>query len=631
MRYLTLSLFCILILSTSVFSQRFELVWSDEFNESSIATDTWTAWEGTAYNNEHQYYTPRESNLFLEDGLLHIVGLRENYEGQDWTSARINTQNNFEFMYGRVEIRAKLPAGKGLWPAFWMLGSNIDDSGIGWPYSGEIDMMEYRGHITNQTTGTVHFSAVEPDFPRDPNADRRYIGQEYELPTGNFASDFHLFQFEWTDSLLTWSVDGEEFFNLTKEEIELRTSYYPFDQPFYLILNLAIGGNFLGDQQPDESTPDRNELLIDYVRVYQDINEKPNIYLNFEDTEQIDPYTTINIEPEISDSDGEVEFAEFYINDELVASDSTAPYHFTWTPGIEGCYNLKVLAKDNDNGVGKNSRVSFVVGSGCTQTPFSGQPAEFPGTLELENYDLGGQHRSYYDTTPDTNLGNALGNDFRTTEAVDIIPDENSDGENYLITSTENGEWTKYQIEILHSGTYDIEFRSVPGSGSARINFLLDGEDWIYFTRIASQDGTIYNTKTLTDVELEKGKYELEMYIAQNGGSVKPDYLKAILKNSTSVQENSESEYPASIKLNQNYPNPFNPVTNISVEINEPKTIELNVYNSLGQLVNTLYSGRLSAGFYTYTFNAENLGSGIYYYQLETNGQTFTRKMVLVK
>lgn len=630
MRYFTLSLFITLVLSTSVFSQRFEMVWSDEFNAAEVDGSIWNPWIGTAFNNEHQYYTSRAANLFQKDGLLHIVGLRENYGGQNWTSARINTQNNFEFMYGRVEIRAKLPAGKGLWPAFWMLGTNIDDQGIGWPYSGEIDIMEYRGHDTDQITGTIHFSAVEPEYPRTPNEDRRYIGEDYILPSGSFDADFHTFEFEWSDSLLTWAVDGEDFFSLTKEEIELRTRYYPFDQPFYLILNLAIGGDFLGSQQPDETTPDRNELLIDYIRVYQDVNMKPEIALNFENTVTIEPYTSINISPEISDSDGKVQFAEFYLNDELIATDSTPPFEFNWTPGIEGCYNLSVKAKDDENGVGTNDRVTFVVGSGCTQAPFTGQPAQFPGTLQLEHYDLGGLNKGYYDTTPDTNLGNAQGNDFRSTEAVDIIPDENEEG-NHLITATNNGEWTRYQVDIQHSGTYDIQLRTVPGSGSARINFLLDGEDIFYFTRISNQDDSDYNIKTLTDVELEKGTHELEMFIAQDGGSVQPDYLKAILKNSTSNRENSKSAIPSSVKLNQNYPNPFNPVTNISLELSEPNTVHLDVYNSLGQKVKSLHSGRLSAGIHTFPFNAENLGSGIYYYQLKTNKETVTRRMTLIK
>ena len=267
-----LTLLFITASNESIYGQDFELIWSEEFNESRLDTSMWNPWEGTAFNDEEQYYTPRDTNLFVEDGMLHLVGLRENYEGQEWTSGRINTQDNFEFRYGKVEIRAKLPEGKGLWPAFWMLGSDIDEEGIGWPYCGEIDIMEYRGHRTAQTSGTIHFSAVDPSSKTDALGDRRLIGHDYDLPSGNFARDFHLYQFSWTDSLMTWYIDDVEFFSLSKKQIQEQTSYYPFDQPFYIILNLAIGGNFLGDDQPDQSTPDRNEVLVDYVRVYQEIH-----------------------------------------------------------------------------------------------------------------------------------------------------------------------------------------------------------------------------------------------------------------------------------------------------------------------------------------------------------------------
>jgi len=276
MRYFYTLIAILFLFSNSSLAQRYELIWSDEF-DTNLDKETWDLWDGTAFNNEDQYYTPRDKNAYTDDGKLYIVGLRENYGGRKWTSARLETQNNFEFQYGKVEIRAKLPQGKGLWPAFWMLGSNIDDQirgqDIGWPYSGEIDIMEYRGHLPAQTNGTIHFSAVEPDFPRDQQADKRSIGKEYDLPSVSFADDFHLFQFQWSDSLMVWYIDNVEFFRLTREEIMERTSYYPFDQPFFFILNLAIGGDFLGDMyQPDSSTPSRNEVVIDYIRVFQDAN-----------------------------------------------------------------------------------------------------------------------------------------------------------------------------------------------------------------------------------------------------------------------------------------------------------------------------------------------------------------------
>lgn len=622
--------FLVMIFSTDVYSQRFELVWSDEFEEQQLNNDTWNPWEGTAYNNEDQYYTPWEDNIYQEDGFLHLVGLRENYGGKQWTSGRINTQNNFEFQHGKVEIRAKLPAGKGLWPAFWMLGSNIDDSGIGWPYSGEIDIMEYRGHLTSQTTGTIHFSAVEPGFPRTPNSDRRSIGHEYDLPEGSFADDFHLFQFQWSDSLMIWSIDDVEFFRLTRDEIEERTSYYPFDQPFYLILNLAIGGDFLGNQQPDENTPDRNEVIVDYVRVYQDVNKEPNIDTGYGTEEHIKPNQNVTIQANITDEDGSIERVEFHVNDEIIATITSTPYQVEWRPGIDGCYELMIKAYDNDNGVGRNNPTTFVAGTGCTKRFYLDDPQTFPGTLQFEYYDYGGLGESYYESTPDTNLGNGLGNNFRTTEAVDIIPDENED-DNYLILDAVTGEWLTYQLEVEQSGIYDIELRFIPGDQAGRLSFSLDDEDWIYFTRLASQGDEYYSTKTTSGVELHKGTYELKMDIAIGADGFKPDHLKAVLKETITSYEHIETSLPSSIQLSQNFPNPFNPTTNITFKLDRPQNSTLEIFNSLGQHIETLYSGRLPTGDHSFTFDASGLSSGVYYYQLSGNNTILTRKMLLMK
>lgn len=626
-RIYLLAIFAVLILSTSVYSQRYEMVWSDEFDQQNLDEDNWYKWNRTAFNQEYQYYTDRDTNVYVQDGMLYLVGLRENYGGRGWTSGRIESQDRFEFKYGKVEIRAKLPEGKGLWPAFWMLGSNIDE--VSWPYSGEIDIMEFRGHLPAQTAGTVHFSTVSPENSTGTSTqDRRYISDEYNLPTGSFTSDFHLYQFSWTDSVMTWSIDNIEFFRLTREEIEEQTEYYPFDQPFYFILNLAIGGTYLGDAQPDNSTPHRNEVIVDYIRVFQDANKAPSIDLGFQDVERIDPYTNLEVSPEIADEDGTVKEVEFYLNGELVSSFTSPPYQYKWQPGIEGCYDFKIRAVDNEDKEAIH-KTKFIVGSGCERSPFNDQKASFPGTLELEHYDIGGLGKSYYDTTPDTNLGNAQGNSFRSTEAVDIIPDKNEEG-NYLISHTEDGEWTKYTLEVEEGGVYDLEFRSVPGSGSARVNFLLNGEDWIYFTRIIKQDGEEYNVKTTRNVEIQKGTYDLEMQIAINGESIKPDYLKAELKEIT-TNEAEKTELPPSVALTQNYPNPFNPTTQISVQLPASQNVNLSIFNALGQHIKTLHTGTLTTGHHTFTFNGAGLSSGIYYYQLKNEEVTLTRKMLLLK
>jgi beta-glucanase (GH16 family) len=238
----------------------FKLVWSDEFNGSSIDRSKWihevNAWGGG--NNELQYYTDRPENSFVRDGNLHIVGIQETYtdiEGtRDYTSARITTQQTESFQYGRVEARIKLPYGQGIWPAFWMLGININN--VGWPACGEIDIMEMIGGgdgRDNVTHGTLHWE----------HNGHQYSGGSKRLASGNLADNFHVFAIEWDQNVIDWYFDDELFYTqpiFSQDKTE-------FHQPFFIILNLAIGGNWPGN--PNASTVFPQEMLVDYVRVYE--------------------------------------------------------------------------------------------------------------------------------------------------------------------------------------------------------------------------------------------------------------------------------------------------------------------------------------------------------------------------
>ncbi|WP_418888765.1 RICIN domain-containing protein [Paenibacillus rhizolycopersici] len=231
-----------------------KLVWSDEFNGSSLNRAYWTPEMGTGTNgwgnNELQYYTDRPQNLQVTGGNLVITAQKENYGGRNYTSARIKTQGLKSFTYGKIEARIKLPTGQGLWPAFWMLGENI--TSVNWPYCGEIDIMERVNHNA-VVNGTVHWDA------------NGYAS--YGRTSGNLDfSQYHTYTVEWDSSYIRWFVDGiqyNEFYiaNGTGNTEE-------FQKPFFLLLNLAVGGNWPGS--PDGSTPFPAQMLVDYVRVYQD-------------------------------------------------------------------------------------------------------------------------------------------------------------------------------------------------------------------------------------------------------------------------------------------------------------------------------------------------------------------------
>ncbi len=210
-------------------------------------------------NNELEYYTPQ--NAYISDGSLVIEAKKEEttdkYGTYNYTSARLNTEGKFSFEYGKVVIEAKLPYGQGIWPAFWLLGSNINE--VGWPKCGEIDIMELLGNNPNTIYSTVH----------GPISGGTGIGTKYVLPSGNFSDGYHTFTFIWNKEAMGFYVDGNLYYFLTKPEVEQRygPTEWVYDHPFFLLINLAVGGNWPGN--PNDSTVFPQKMYIKYIKVYQ--------------------------------------------------------------------------------------------------------------------------------------------------------------------------------------------------------------------------------------------------------------------------------------------------------------------------------------------------------------------------
>jgi hypothetical protein len=232
------------------------LVWSDEFDGSDINKDNWTFELGDGCpdicgwgNNELQSYTAEAENARIVDGKLIITAIEGG--GDNYTSSRMITKDKQEFEFGRIDIRAKLPEGQGIWPAIWMLGENIDE--VGWPRCGEIDIMELVGHLPKASHGTAHFN----------NGGHQYTGSSYVI-ANKFSEEFHVFSIFWDKDVIKWYVDYNKFFEITSIDVG---SSYPFNNPFFFIMNIAVGGNWPGE--PDETTVFPQEMQIDYVRVFQ--------------------------------------------------------------------------------------------------------------------------------------------------------------------------------------------------------------------------------------------------------------------------------------------------------------------------------------------------------------------------
>ena len=233
-----------------------ELVWQDEFVGSTINPDYWTHEIGGHGwgNGEAQYYSDDPKNSFVEDGYLVIQALEENIHAKRFSSARITTRDKLEVQYGRIEARIQIPFGQGIWPAFWMLGNDLDE--VGWPYAGEIDIMENVGHEPSIIHGTIH-------GPRYSGADG--VGAAKRLPGGeHYADDFHIFAIEWEEDEIRWYMDGQMYSKLTPNAIP---GEWVYDHPFFIILNVAVGGEWPG--YPDGTITFPQTMKVDYIRVYE--------------------------------------------------------------------------------------------------------------------------------------------------------------------------------------------------------------------------------------------------------------------------------------------------------------------------------------------------------------------------
>lgn len=272
---------------------RWKLIWQDDFDGDQIDTTKWDFDIGNGFfdyrthqwvsgwgNEELQYYTREPENVFVKDSLLTIRAVKESLHGCGYSSARLKTRKRngaelFSKLYGKVSIKAKVPYGKGLWPALWMLP--LDDKYGGWAASGEIDLMEIVGEKPHEVLSSIHFGSTFPE--------RSLVTHVHPLPNGSTVADWHIYSVEWVPGEIRFFVDDEHTQTLSfwwscsntkngagltpKRLADINAWPAPFDQPFYLLMNVAVGGNFPG--LPNEQTQFPAEMVIDYVRVYDKV------------------------------------------------------------------------------------------------------------------------------------------------------------------------------------------------------------------------------------------------------------------------------------------------------------------------------------------------------------------------
>lgn len=239
----------------------YNLMWADEFDAAALNTANWTYETGDGCpgncgwgNNELQHY--REDNTSIVNGHLVLTAKKQKYGTSDYTSSRLITKGKKQFKFGRIDIRAALPKGQGIWPALWMLGSNID--AVSWPACGEIDIMELTGNLPNRVLGTAHYGANVSQHQYSSMS-------KYLSGTDNFQDEFHVFSINWEVDKIEFLVDDEVFHTVTPAT--LNGAPYPFNKNFFFVFNVAVGGTLPGN--PDNSTPFPQSMIVDYIRVFQ--------------------------------------------------------------------------------------------------------------------------------------------------------------------------------------------------------------------------------------------------------------------------------------------------------------------------------------------------------------------------
>ncbi len=560
----------LILLPVFSYSQCHELIWNDEFNYTGKPDSMKWAHQigGNGWGNQElQYYTDRIENSFVQDGKLYIKAIKEEYSGNKYTSARLNSLHEDSWKYGRFEVSAKLPSGVGTWPAIWMLPSDWVYSG--WPASGEIDIMEHVGYNQGIIHGTVHTEAYNHTKGT----------QKGGLIESETVSDtFHVYAVEWSREKIDFFFDSIKYFTFYNEH----ESYaeWPFDQSFYYLLNIAIGGTWGGAQGVDE---DLTEAImeIDYARVY-----KGAFNLSLEGPDKVLP-NQVNTRYNVSDTSLDYTYNWSVEGGQVIQDNGhSIMVHWDCNPVsvscevYDGCdttslitlmdtsslsifspliipsgtnemqihtslmnntsYNWSVIegnaeftrARDSsmavldwngqtsvvrldiDNNCGTYSITKKIYQDGQYAYPDPGVPHVIPGDIEAVHFDHGGNNMAYFDKDM-TNQG--LGP--RQDENVDT---EFGDGENPNVGWTENGEWLEYSIDVEKDSIYGVKIRMASNlsSGDKKVKILANGEEraiveapytgaWDDFNLVISDPFELFKTDTLLRLEVVSGNFNI--------------------------------------------------------------------------------------------------------------------------
>ncbi len=592
-----------------------EPVWSDEFDGTSVDESKWSFQLGDGCdiglcqwgNNELQSY--RSENASVTGGRLIITAREESFGGYSYTSARMRTIGKGDWRYGRFEIAAKLPKGKGLWPAIWMLPTETI-YGV-WAASGEIDIMEMRGSIPDVVQGTIYYGRTSPD--------QVTTTAFYTLPSGDFSTDFHEFALEWDPRELRWYVDDVLYRTENNWFSENGNYPAPFDTEFHLLLNVAVGGDY--DGPPDASTVFPQTMEVDYVHVYRATNVNPVVDLSQPTEGQVlTPGGSLTLASGATDPDGTIEKVDFFQEDGLLGSDRQPPYELEVSDLTPGCYTVYAVATDDDGRIGSSDTVSVQVGDLCPdRAPYLMSPVKIPGIVEAEYYDIGGEDVAYNDT----DVGNAGGAPIRTSENVDLSHAGSDVG--YAVVRTNRTEWLEYEVNVESAGNYNALVRVGSTAAAATLRLEFDGVDATGSVSVPTTGGqTDWTTLVIPDLPLTAGVQTMRLVLNSAGLGIN----RIQFQRSTSTALEPESG-PSDVRILSSYPSPATSSATIEYELVHPTDVELKLFDLLGRSVAVLDSGSRGAGNHRVTVDTSGLPSGVYVYRLTANSVQISRPFLI--
>lgn len=595
-------------------AQDWQLVWRDEF-ESGAQPDEqlWSYQVGAGGwgNNELQYYTnARTENARIEDGVLVIEARNESYGGAQYTSARLRSLGKGDWKYGRFEIRAKLPEGLGTWAAIWMMPSESAYGDGGWPDNGEIDIMEAVGHEPDKSHSAIHVNALNHQRGNNPFS---------TVTNATARSDFHVYALEWTPSRITTFVDDRP--NLVYERGGSDWTYWPFDKPFHLLLNLAVGGDWGGLQGVDPSDyPARFE--IDYVRVYEDVSGPPWINLEASGSrEQVgnrlnyNPGDRIDLYAEASDRDADITEVTISQGDGVLASSVQSPVTLTIDDALPGCYEVVATTQDSDGWEATSDTLHVQVGDTCVQAPYLMSAPTLPGSFEAEHYDIGGSGVSYLDVSQ-VNTGGAM----RGSEGVDIGYASDIGG-GYQVEDVTFREWTEYTVDVTVEGIYTMVAR-LAATKDGELTLSVNGEEWPEKLAYQSTNSTsFFRNATLDGIWLEKGQQTLRITHSTHGAYL--NRYSFSLASATGVQERSggfKGLSQESKMIFRAFPNPFVDAVTVALDRALPQGGRVDVYDALGRRVYATSLAPLSRNDEVTIRLMNDLPPGLYFLVLDAGG-----------